>query len=292
MCSDHVQHMSSNGLHMQEHVFTIVQQLPAFVATCSMSCRLEVVDIKHRYGSNLLPYHEQWMQSPSIQSFFFWLDYGEGKDLDLPEVNRQELDGQRLHYCTKEERKQYAVEIGIDKLLHYQHNHKPVHTLSLEQQSEIDEDLIKWKDAEIKAVALARAPKPDKSKMSVADVQKCQQAKKKRNANKWIYVTSTDKKQLYIAPKVKGEFQHSSFLSGGSVGSAGAVMVNQGKVVKLAPMSGHYRPNIEQFVAFLDQLTGQEVDLDDALLLNPFPVELQCKHNLVQVDLESIDDHK
>ncbi len=232
------------------------------------------------------------MQSPSIQPFFFWLDHGEGQDLDLPDVSRKELDSQRLHYCTKQERKQYAVEIGSDKLLHFQHNGALVHTLSTEQQSEIDEDFAQWKDAEIRAVALARAPKPDKSKMSETEVKERKEAKKMRNANKWIYVTSTDNKQLYIAPKVKGEFQHSSFLSGGSVGSAGAVMINRGKVVKLAPMSGHYQPNIEQFVAFLDQLTNQGVDLSDALLLNPFPAEVQCKHHLVQVDLESLDDHK
>ena len=257
-----------------------------------MLCRLEVVDMKHRYGSNLFPYHEHWLQSPSTQSFFFWLDHGEGKDLDLPDSSREQLDGQRLHYCTKEERKKFAVEINDDHLLRFQHNHALVHTLSSEQETDVNEDLSAWKESETKAVALSRAPKPDKSTMSEAELQERKIAKKRRNANKWIYVTSADKKQLYIAPKVKGEFQHSSFLSGGSVGSAGAVMVNQGQVIKLAPMSGHYQPNIEQFISFLDQLTNQGVDLGNALLLNPFPAEIECKHHLVQVDLESLDDHK
>lgn len=40
------------------------------------------------------------------------------------------------------------------------------------------------------------------------------EAKHKRNANKWIFVTSADGQQLYVAPKVKGNFQHSSFLAG------------------------------------------------------------------------------
>ena len=40
------------------------------------------------------------------------------------------------------------------------------------------------------------------------------EAKQKRNANKWIFVTSADGQQLYVAPKVKGNFQHSSFLAG------------------------------------------------------------------------------
>lgn len=250
------------------------------------------MDIKHRYGSNLFPYHEHWLQSPTTQPFFFWLDHGEGKQLDLPAISRSRLDAQRLRYCTKEERKQYAVIVGGDKLLRYQHNSKPVHTSSSEEQTEIDADFAAWKQAQIKAMALAHAPKPDKSAMTDAESQERKEAKKKRNANKWIYVTSADKKQLYIAPKVKGEFQHSSFLSGGSVGSAGAVMVNQGSIIKLAPMSGHYQPNIEQFISFLDQLDSQGVDLSNALLLNPFPVEIDCKYQLVPVDLDSLDDHK
>lgn len=255
-------------------------------------CRLEVVDIKHRYGSNLTPYHEYWLQSPSTQSFFFWLDHGEGKSLDLPDASRTELDGQRLHYCTKEERKKFAVHIGDDHLLRFQHNQVLVHTLTPDEKQQIDQDFVGWKDAETKAVALSRAPKPDKSTMSEDELHERKAAKKRRNANKWIYVTSADKKQLYIAPKVKGEFQHSSFLSGGSVGSAGAIMVSQGQIIKLAPMSGHYQPNIEQFIAFLNQLADQGVDLNQALLLNPFPAEIECKHHLVQVDLESLDDHR
>lgn len=253
---------------------------------------LEVVDVKHRYGSNLTPYHEHWLQSPSTQSFFFWLDHGEGKDLNLPNACRKQLDGQRLRYCTKEERKKFAVQIGDDHLLRFQHNQVLVHTLSSDEEQQIDQDFASWKDAETKALALGRGPKPDKDTMSEAELQERKTAKKRRNTNKWIYVTSADRKQLYIAPKVKGEFQHSSFLSGGSVGSAGAVMVNQGRIIKLAPMSGHYQPNIEQFIAFLNQLTEQGVDVSNALLLNPFPVEVDCKHHLVQVDLESLDDHK
>ena len=204
----------------------------------------------------------------------------------------QELDGQRLHYCTKEERKKFAIEVRGDHLLRFQHNYALVHTLSSDEEKQVNDDFSSWRDAEIKAVALSRAPKPDKSTMSEAELQERKVAKKRRNANKWIYVTSADKQQMYIAPKVKGEFQHSSFLSGGSVGSAGAVMVNKGQIIKLAPMSGHYQPNIEQFIAFLDQLTKQGVNLSNALLLNPFPAEIECKHHLVQVDLESLDDHK
>ena len=91
------------------------------------------------------------MQSSATQSFFFWLDHGEGKDLDLPDVSRKELDGQRLRYCTKQERKQYATEIGSDKLLHFLHNGALVHTLSAEEQQETDTNFEQWKHEEVRA---------------------------------------------------------------------------------------------------------------------------------------------
>ena len=53
---------------------------------------LELVDHAHRYGSNLLVYHAHWMELPTRQSFFGWLDYGEGKELSLDECPRSKLE--------------------------------------------------------------------------------------------------------------------------------------------------------------------------------------------------------
>jgi hypothetical protein len=46
---------------------------------------LEACDHKHRYGSNLKPYFRAWLESETHQSFFKWLDEGEGRHLDIPE---------------------------------------------------------------------------------------------------------------------------------------------------------------------------------------------------------------
>ena len=46
---------------------------------------LEACDYKHRYGSNLKPYFKVWLVSDTHQSFFKWLDEGEGMHLDIPE---------------------------------------------------------------------------------------------------------------------------------------------------------------------------------------------------------------
>ena len=65
---------------------------------------------------------------------------------------------------------------------------------------QISQDFQAGKDAKAKAVALNRGRKADKSTMSGAELQERKDAKKRRNTHKWIYVTSADKKLLYIAP--------------------------------------------------------------------------------------------
>jgi hypothetical protein len=45
--------------------------------------------------------------------------------------------------------------------------------------------------------------------------------------SKWIFVLSTTK-ALYVGQKKKGSFQHSSFLAGGAITSAGRLVVKDG----------------------------------------------------------------
>lgn len=72
---------------------------------------LEMVDVKHRYGSSLRQYHNVWKNSPSRQNFFYWLDYGEGKDFELEQVPRDRLEREQVRYLTREERLDYLVSV-------------------------------------------------------------------------------------------------------------------------------------------------------------------------------------
>jgi hypothetical protein len=47
--------------------------------------------------------------------------------------------------------------------------------------------------------------------------------------------------RLYCHAKQRGSFHHSSFLRGGAVLSAGGIVVEQGRIMKLTADSGHYR---------------------------------------------------
>jgi hypothetical protein len=72
---------------------------------------LEMVDLKHRYGSNLRTYHEEWKRSDTNENFFYWLDYGEGKKIDLAACPRERLDRERVRYLNREERQHYLVKV-------------------------------------------------------------------------------------------------------------------------------------------------------------------------------------
>ncbi|RYP85309.1 hypothetical protein DL770_005055 [Monosporascus sp. CRB-9-2] len=72
---------------------------------------LEMVDVKHRYGSNLRTYHEEWIRSDTKENFFYWLDYGEGRNLDLAACPRERLDREQVRYLSREERQYYLVSV-------------------------------------------------------------------------------------------------------------------------------------------------------------------------------------
>lgn len=72
---------------------------------------LEMVDVKHRYGSNLRQYHEQWKKADTNENFFYWLDYGEGKNLEIEGCPRDRLEREQVRYLSREERQHYLVKV-------------------------------------------------------------------------------------------------------------------------------------------------------------------------------------
>ncbi|KAJ9555485.1 hypothetical protein OSB04_010099 [Centaurea solstitialis] len=82
---------------------------------------LEAIDPRHRYGHNLHFYYGQWLHSQSKEPFFYWLDIGEGKEVNLVEkCPRSKLQQQCIKYLGPMERKEYEVVIENGKLLYKQ----------------------------------------------------------------------------------------------------------------------------------------------------------------------------
>ncbi|KAL8703862.1 MAG: hypothetical protein Q9201_002951 [Fulgogasparrea decipioides] len=96
--------------------------------TMDLAYFLEMVDLQHRYGSHLRKYHAEWKKRPTHENFFYWLDYGEGKDVSLANCSREKLDSMRVRYLGREERVNYAVEVDPKGKLCWKRNGVRVNT--------------------------------------------------------------------------------------------------------------------------------------------------------------------
>jgi hypothetical protein len=89
---------------------------------------LEMVDQKHRYGSNLRAYHEQWKKTETHENFFYWLDKGEGRHFEHPTVSRERLEKEQVRYLSREERLNYLVTIDEEGRLCWAKNGERINT--------------------------------------------------------------------------------------------------------------------------------------------------------------------
>ncbi|KAL6344571.1 hypothetical protein AAG906_002476 [Vitis piasezkii] len=78
---------------------------------------LEAIDPRHRYGHNLHFYYDAWSASKSTEPFFFWLDVGDGKELNLQKCPRAVLQRQCIKYLGPEA---YEVIVETGKLVYKQ----------------------------------------------------------------------------------------------------------------------------------------------------------------------------
>ncbi|XP_023771245.1 IQ domain-containing protein IQM1 [Lactuca sativa] len=78
---------------------------------------LEAIDPRHRYGHNLHIYYDLWFESESCQPFFYWLDVGDGKEVNLEKCPRAHLQRQCIKYLGPNEREAYEVIVEGGKLV-------------------------------------------------------------------------------------------------------------------------------------------------------------------------------
>ncbi|MBW0510174.1 hypothetical protein O181_049889 [Austropuccinia psidii MF-1] len=253
---------------------------------------LEMVDLKHRYGANLKAYHAYWNENyHGEQNFFYWLDHGEGRDLDLPDSPRHRLDSEKITYLTIEQRRNYLVKITADGKLAWAKDGRLVDTaygrhkdlgngLGIVDATEEEFQAAKARgeipssdsDSSFSSAsstqderahhytrAMPKAKSDLKSKLKLRIDPKAimdNLLRQTLNTNTWIFVADRHA-NLYIGIKQTGKFQHSSFLGGSHVLAAGLIKVNQGQLTSLSPLSGHYRAGSNQFKTFVHILEHQ-----------------------------------
>ncbi|KAB5553112.1 hypothetical protein DKX38_010423 [Salix brachista] len=81
---------------------------------------LEAIDPRHRYGHNLHFYYDIWSSSKSTEPFFYWLDIGGGKEVNLENIPRSKLQRQCIQYLGPKEREAFEVIVEGGKLAYRQ----------------------------------------------------------------------------------------------------------------------------------------------------------------------------
>ncbi|KAJ6743412.1 IQ DOMAIN-CONTAINING PROTEIN IQM3 [Salix viminalis] len=81
---------------------------------------LEAIDPRHRYGHNLHFYYDIWSSSKSTEPFFYWLDIGDGKEVNLENCPRSKLQRQCIQYLGPKEREAFEVIVEGGKLAYRQ----------------------------------------------------------------------------------------------------------------------------------------------------------------------------
>ncbi|KAL5563564.1 hypothetical protein UlMin_033311 [Ulmus minor] len=81
---------------------------------------LEAIDPRHRYGHNLHFYYDKWLHCQSREPFFYWLDIGEGKEVNLDKCPRSKLQQQCIKYLGPMERMAYEVVVEEGKFFYKQ----------------------------------------------------------------------------------------------------------------------------------------------------------------------------
>uniref|UniRef100_A0A5B7AFI4 IQ domain-containing protein IQM3-like n=1 Tax=Davidia involucrata TaxID=16924 RepID=A0A5B7AFI4_DAVIN len=81
---------------------------------------IEAIDPRHRYGHSLHLYYEEWCKADAGQPFFYWLDIGDGKEVELKECSRSKLRQQCIKYLGPQEREHYEYIVDEGKIVHKQ----------------------------------------------------------------------------------------------------------------------------------------------------------------------------
>ncbi|KAL0401512.1 UNVERIFIED_CONTAM: IQ domain-containing protein IQM3, partial [Sesamum latifolium] len=81
---------------------------------------IEAIDPRHRYGHNLHIYFDEWCRSHTDQPFFYWLDVGDGKGVNIDECPRSRLLQECISYLGPKERECYEYIIVEGELMHKQ----------------------------------------------------------------------------------------------------------------------------------------------------------------------------
>jgi hypothetical protein len=273
---------------------------------------LEMVDLKHRYGSNLRQYHEEWKKADTHENFFYWLDHGDGRHVELSTCPRDRLEREQVRYLSREERQFYLVNVDSDGRLCWAKNGARIDTT--EDWRDSIQGIVPIDDTETPAFQpkstypnqpglFPSDPSSRASSISTASESEREAARAAKYASPGVTDAKGVKKvthisastifntllrksvrkntwifvadtsfRLYVGIKDSGAFQHSSFVQGSRISAAGLIKIKNGRLASLSPLSGHYRPPASNFRAFVRNLKDEGVDMSHVSISKSYAV--------------------
>lgn len=273
---------------------------------------LEMVDLKHRYGSNLRQYHEEWKKADTHENFFYWLDHGDGRHVELSTCPRDRLEREQVRYLSREERQYYLVKVDSDGRLCWAKNGARIDTT--EDWRDSIQGIVPIEDTETPAFQpkttypnqpklFPSDPSSRASSISTASESEREAARAAKYASPGVTDAKGVKKvthisastifntllrksvrkntwifvadtsfRLYVGIKDSGAFQHSSFVQGSRISAAGLIKIKNGRLASLSPLSGHYRPPASNFRAFVRNLKDEGVDMSHVSISKSYAV--------------------
>jgi hypothetical protein len=273
---------------------------------------LEMVDLKHRYGSNLRQYHEEWKKADTHENFFYWLDHGDGRNVELNTCPRDRLEREQVRYLSREERQYYMVKVDSDGRLCWAKNGARIDTTedwrdSIRGIVPIDDTetpafqpkstypnqpRLFPSDPSSRASSISTASESEReaaraakyASPGVADVKGVKKVTHisastifntllRKSVRKNTWIFVADTSfRLYVGIKDSGAFQHSSFVQGSRISAAGLIKIKNGRLTSLSPLSGHYRPPASNFRAFVRNLKDEGVDMSHVSISKSYAV--------------------
>ncbi len=213
----------------------------------------EFMDVHNRYGRKLMFFFDAWKSSVSTDSFIDWMkkfDAGLTDQLGLKPEEFDKLKNSQYALLTQDNRP------NIEKIVYLNEEQRKDYELKIEN------GLIKTDREGILNTPPSTADHPQAH----------------------VFVVS-GKGKIYTAIYQRGTMNHSSFLAGAPVRSAGELIVENGKITAITDKSGHYETSREMLLEGVKALRRKGVDLSQVtVILNSHPLATDPKEKINALD--------
>ena len=180
-------------------------------------------------------------------------------------ISRHKLDSERVRYLCHAERKLYLVKVDSEGRLCWAKNGARITTSPY---------YVDMAEGVQPYSSTSASTSPSSSGVANPNVEHHHVSRywnRAKAPSKYIFVADLSF-NIYLGIKKTGTFQHSSFLQGTRIKAAGTMEIEDGRLRKPSPLSGHYRPPSRNFRSFIHGLVDEGVDMSRVVISRSYAV--------------------